>query len=306
MSELQWQTALYQLRSQIISGDLIGGAKLRASHLAAEMGVSRTPIGEALIKLEGEGLLIRDKSGFTVRSFALDEVYDAINLRGLLEGAAVQKAAERGVSEVDVVALRRMLAEFDRIVRELSGGVRGSEDVVSYETEDSVDGGTDTLAGADVCSGADTLVDRDAGTRVGACVDTGVGVRVGDGVDAGVDTRVDTIVEYDRLNLDFHNRLVELSDSSILIAEVQRSYRLPFAGPSAFPTQHGDADRFRASLTMGQAHHHQIVSALENREGARVFALMCEHARLAHQNVHAAIEARENPPQLALVKNTSR
>ena len=85
MTELQWKSALYQLRSRLVSGELIGGTKLRASHLAAEMGISRTPIGEALIKLEGEGLLVRDKSGFTVRTFALNDVFDAIDLRGSLK-----------------------------------------------------------------------------------------------------------------------------------------------------------------------------------------------------------------------------
>ncbi len=231
MSELQWKSALYDLRSQIVSGELVGGTKLRASHLAGEMGISRTPIGEALIKLEGEGLLVRDKSGFTVRSFALDEVHDAIDLRGLLEGAAVQRAAERGISDVELKQLQGMLLEFDRV-----------------------------LKGGDVA-------------------------------------------EYDQLNVEFHHTLTGLSGSDILIAEVERSYRFPFAGPSAFPTQQSDSDRFRASLIVGQQHHQQIVSAIAKREGGRAFALMCEHARLAHENVRAAIEAREHAPQLALVRN---
>ena len=113
----------------------------------------------------------------------------------------------------------------------------------------------------------------------------------------------DDVAEYDQLNVEFHHRLTVLSGSDILIAEVERSYRFPFAGPSAFPTQQSDSDRFRASLIVGQQHHQQIVSAISKREGARAFALMCEHARLAHENVRAAIEARENAPQLALVKS---
>lgn len=229
MTELQWKSALYQLRSRLVSGEIVGGTKLRASHLANEMGISRTPIGEALIKLEGEGLLIRDKSGFTVRSFELDEVFDAIDLRGTLEGAALQKAAERGVSNSDLNSLHTLLSELDQVLQS------------------------------------------------------------------------EQVAEYDQLNLDFHRQLTKLSKSEILIAEVERSYRLPFAGPSAFPTAQGDAKRFRASLMIGQEHHHQIVSALQRREGARVFALMAEHARLAHGNVHAAIRARGQAPQLALV-----
>lgn len=231
MSELQWKSALYQLRSQIVSGELLGGTKLRASHLAEQMSVSRTPISEALVKLEGEGLLVRDKSGFTVRSFELSEVYDAIDLRGVLEGAAVQRAAERGITDSELSEVQGLLLELDEVIQ------------------------------------------------------------------------VGNVAEYDQLNLDFHHRITELSKSEILIAEVQRSYRFPFAGPSAFPTQHSDSERFRASLIIGQQHHQQIVAAVSQRAGARAFALMCEHAKLAHQNVHAATKAREAPPQLALVKH---
>ena len=231
MSELQWKSALYHLRSQIVCGELLGGTKLRASHLAEDMGISRTPISEALIKLEGEGLLVRDKSGFTVRSFAIEEVHDAIDLRGLLEGAAVQRAAEKGVGKGDIKNLKGMLQELDRVLQ------------------------------------------------------------------------TEQVAAYDQLNLELHQHLTRLSGSKMLIAEVERSYRFPFAGPSAFPTQLSDSERFRASLIVGQQHHYQIVSAIEKREGARAFALTCEHARLAHGNVHAAIEAREHTPQLALVKS---
>jgi len=229
MTELQWKSALYQLRSRLVSGELKGGTKLRASHLANEMNISRTPIGEALIKLEGEGLLIRDKSGFTVRTFALQDVFDAIDLRGTLEGAAVQKAAERGVSTSDINQLTVQLSELDKVIAE------------------------------------------------------------------------GQVADYDQLNLDFHRKLIQLSHSDILISEVERSYRLPFAGPSAFPTAKNDLLRFRASLMLGQEQHRQIVSALSRREGARVFALMSEHARLAHGNVHAAVREHETSPQLALV-----
>lgn len=231
MSELQWKSVLYHLRSQIVSGELIGGTKLRASHLAEQLNVSRTPISEALIKLEGEGLLVRDKSGFTIRSFALSDVYDAIDLRGLLEGAAAQKAAERPVRAIDLKKIQSVLAELDEVIE--------------------------------------------------------------DG----------NVSNYDQLNLDFHLCVAELSGSEILIAEVKRSYLLPFAGPSAFPTQQRDFKRFRASLIIGQHQHQQVVTAISEGSGTRAFALMREHAKLAHQNVKTAIDTRQLSPQLALLNH---
>lgn len=230
MTTFQWKSALYQLRSRIVSGELLAGTKLRASHLAAEMEFSRTPINEALIKLEAEGLLIRDKSGFSVRSFALDDVLDAIDLRGVLEATAVQRAAERGINDAEHQHLQKLLADLDQSIAEQD------------------------------------------------------------------------VVRYDQLNAAFHEYLVSLSNSAMLEAEVLRSYRFPFAGPSAFPTRDDDSDRFQASLIIGQRHHHLIVSAVVERASARAFSLVLEHARLAHQNVHAAIAAREQSPQLALVK----
>ena len=233
MSELQWKTVLYQLRSQIVSGELIGGTKLRASHLAELLNVSRTPVSEALIKLEGEGLLVRDKSGFTVRSFSINDVYDAIDLRGILEGSAAQKAAERRLSSAELSKVQAVLSELDEVIEQ---GYTGN--------------------------------------------------------DAGA---------YDKLNIDFHLCIAELSGSDILHAEVKRSYLLPFAGPSAFPIKHRDFSRFWDTLIIGQHHHRQVVKAIADSAGARAYSLMVEHAKLAHQNVDVAIEARETMPQLALV-----
>ena len=110
--------------------------------------------------------------------------------------------------------------------------------------------------------------------------------------------------EYDQLNVDFHHRVTELSDSEILISEVQRTYRFPFASPSAFPTRLDDVKRFEATLVVGQYHHQQVFEAIKESAGARAFSIMYEHSRLAHQNVTAAVNTRESSPQLALVRNT--
>lgn len=229
MSKSQRLSALYLLRHRIVRGELPAGAKLRASHLAREMEFSRTPLSEALMALEAEGLLISDKSGYTVRSFTLDDVFMAIDLRGLLEGAAAQTAAERGVSAEQLSSLRQLVAAMDQVI-----------------------GQGDTS-------------------------------------------------EYDALNEAFHHDLTACCGSSILIEEVARSYRFPFAGPSSFPARNDPSARFQASLSTGQAQHHAIVNSIEAREGMRAFSLMREHARLAHANVHEAMRKQDGHPQLALV-----
>lgn len=114
----QAQRALIALRQAILNGEKPGGARLMEVALAAELQTSRTPIRAALSQLAEEGLLERMAGGgFMVRSFALADVLDTIELRGILEGTAARLAAERGVPGTlldhmqDLV--RRMDACFD-------------------------------------------------------------------------------------------------------------------------------------------------------------------------------------------------
>jgi len=84
------------IRELIVSGELAPGATLREEALAKLCGVSRTPVRDAMRRLEAE-LLIR-RNG-TQRSFVadwtLDDIEDAFELRALLEGLAAKRAAER-------------------------------------------------------------------------------------------------------------------------------------------------------------------------------------------------------------------
>ena len=67
--------------------------------LAERLGVSRTPIRQALPALAREGLLAAaGRRGYVVRSFSPQDVLDAIETRGLLEGLAARRIAERGAS----------------------------------------------------------------------------------------------------------------------------------------------------------------------------------------------------------------
>ena len=88
-----------KLREMILAGDLQAGSRITELAMVDRLGVSRTPIRSALIRLEQEGLLQQMPSGgFAIRQFSEADVADAIELRGTVEGLAVRMAAERGVA----------------------------------------------------------------------------------------------------------------------------------------------------------------------------------------------------------------
>ncbi|PTT20826.1 GntR family transcriptional regulator [Acidovorax sp. HMWF029] len=90
--------AQLRLREMILAGELPGGARIAELAIVEKLGVSRTPIRAALMRLEQEGLLQRlPGGGYAVRTFSETDVADAIALRGTLEGLAARLAVERGV-----------------------------------------------------------------------------------------------------------------------------------------------------------------------------------------------------------------
>lgn len=106
--------ALIDLRARIISGTIPGGTRLFEVSLAEELGISRTPVREAMSRLVEEGLLERARNGgFLVRSFACADVLDAIELRGVLEGTAARLAAERGADPQALDRIKAILARLD-------------------------------------------------------------------------------------------------------------------------------------------------------------------------------------------------
>jgi GntR family transcriptional regulator of vanillate catabolism len=100
------------MHSLIMDGTLAPGAKLRESELAAQFRVSRTPIREALVALEREGMVVYERNrGFSVRCFSLRDLRDAFEQRALLEGYACGLAAQRGLSADVTAALSNCLDE---------------------------------------------------------------------------------------------------------------------------------------------------------------------------------------------------
>lgn len=114
----QSQRALMGVRDLIVSGELRAGTRLSELILVERLGISRTPLRAALAQLGQEGLVEAIPSGgYAVRSFSREEVIDAIELRGTLEGLALRLAAERGVAPARMSELTRLLEGIDEALK---------------------------------------------------------------------------------------------------------------------------------------------------------------------------------------------
>jgi GntR family transcriptional regulator, vanillate catabolism transcriptional regulator len=110
--------AVLTLREMILEGELRGGERVAEQPLAAQLGVSRTPLRLALGQLQHEGLLDAvPGGGFAVCSFTRQDVEDAIDLRGILEGTAARLAAERLGDPSELEAMHGCVAQLDALVR---------------------------------------------------------------------------------------------------------------------------------------------------------------------------------------------
>jgi GntR family transcriptional regulator of vanillate catabolism len=93
----QFEKALLELRLQILNGEFEPNSRLPEIAISEKLGISRTPLRQAMARLVEEGLLERLQSGgCRVASFSMDDILDAIELRGVMEGTAARLAAERG------------------------------------------------------------------------------------------------------------------------------------------------------------------------------------------------------------------
>lgn len=110
--------ALLGVRDLVLGGEIPPGERLSEASLAERIGISRTPLRAALARLEQEGLLEQIPSGgYSVRSFTMADVFDAIEIRGVMEGTAARLASERGVAPASLKAIKQLVAELDKCFR---------------------------------------------------------------------------------------------------------------------------------------------------------------------------------------------
>ena len=96
------------LRDQLTSGRAAPNERVIESEVTKQLGVSRTPVREALTRLAGEGFLVATHYGYRVPHVSVDDILNLSEIRLLLEPAAARQAAER--------ATKAQLDEMKRIV----------------------------------------------------------------------------------------------------------------------------------------------------------------------------------------------
>ena len=100
------EVVFVRLRRQILRGELKPGERLMEIGLANRLGVSRTPIREAIRKLENEGLVVMvPRKGAHVAEITRQELNDVLEVRRSLEVLAITKACE-SMTEKDILALK--------------------------------------------------------------------------------------------------------------------------------------------------------------------------------------------------------
>lgn len=209
-----------QLREMILNGAFEPGQHLTELALARALGVSRTPIRYALGVIEQEGLVTGiPHRGFRVEQFSVQDIHDAIELRGVLEGVAARLVVERGRQQQILPRLRALVETGDRI---LEGG--RAQQV--------------------------------------------------------------PVVEYDRMNREFHQAIIQGSGNRVLENALRQNDKLPFASSGAIALR--DPEEVLVIFMHGQAQHHALFDALEHGEGTRAEALMREHALITKRALQLA------------------
>ncbi|MDD7965138.1 GntR family transcriptional regulator [Actinomycetospora lemnae] len=121
-----------ELRGEILGGRCAPGSRLREEEVAERFGVSRTPVREALRRLEADGLVVvTPRRGAEVVRWRDDDIAELVELRALLEGHAARRAAIGG--DVDLVALGDLCARMEALAEAPDG--RAADEITRLNME---------------------------------------------------------------------------------------------------------------------------------------------------------------------------
>ena len=218
----QLTQAIVRIREMVLRAELAPGQRVAEAPLADLLGMSRTPVRQALPLLAQEGLLAEHETrGYVVRAFTAADIVDAIDVRAVLEGLAARRVAEQGASRALLRELRSCLDDGNALL--------GKRQVV--ESDEAL---------------------------------------------------------YAEMNERFHALILDAAGSAIVTEALTRNGRVPFAGPQALAFDRGHLEQMYDMLQYAHRQHHGIVDALERGEGARVEALMREHAIAVKESINLA------------------
>jgi len=103
-----------QIKEMIVRGEIPAGKRMIENEIAKSMGISRTPVREAVHKLEAEGLLDPlPKGGYVVRGLDISDIEEIFEIRSILESFASYLAAHRH-SNKEIVPLEEKMEEFQK------------------------------------------------------------------------------------------------------------------------------------------------------------------------------------------------
>lgn len=113
------QRAFLALRDMIFAGDLAPGSDHLESELAEQLGVSRTPVREAALMLESQGLLeLRPRKGVRILPVSPDDMAEIYDVLTELECLAARNAANKGYSEPELHLLAKAIEDMEVAVTE--------------------------------------------------------------------------------------------------------------------------------------------------------------------------------------------
>ena len=111
------QKAVQAIRSLIFSGELAAGSNHLEVELAERFGMSRTPVREAALILEGQGLLeLRQRKGVRILPVSVADMGEIYDVLTELESLAAEQAARQGYSAKDLAALEAAINDMDAAI----------------------------------------------------------------------------------------------------------------------------------------------------------------------------------------------
>lgn len=106
------------IKKQMVEGDLKPGDRIVESKLARDLGLSQTPIREAIRLLAGEGIVkIVSNKGPVIQTLSMDDVFEIYSIRAMIEGLAMRMATQVA-SEDEIKSIERIYERMERRLRD--------------------------------------------------------------------------------------------------------------------------------------------------------------------------------------------